>query len=70
MSKIINNLYSKLETGDLILFHNTASISCCIECFTCSKYSHIGMVLKDPIYFNKNLKGLYLWESGRRLSRI
>lgn len=65
MSNIINKLYSILETGDLILFSNTELVSCCIKCVTCSKYSHIGMVLKNPTYINKKLTGLYLWQSGK-----
>tara|TARA_B100000768_G_scaffold156636_1_gene154307 strand:+ start:10146 stop:10886 length:741 start_codon:yes stop_codon:yes gene_type:complete len=65
MNSIITKLYNKLETGDLILFNNTSTISCCIKYFTCSKYSHIGMILKDPLYINTKLKGLYLWQSSK-----
>lgn len=65
MKSIFNKLYLKLDTGDLILFSNTELVSCCIKCVTCSKYSHIGMVLKDPTYINKKLTGLYLWQSGK-----
>lgn len=53
-----------LETGDLILFEGKAPVSKCIEFFTKSKFSHIGMVLKDPTFINPELKGYYLWESG------
>lgn len=63
--KLYDKLYEKLETGDIILFHGTSKVSCCIEFWTCSKYSHIGMILKDPIYIDSKLTGLYLWQSGR-----
>lgn len=59
------NLYNKLSTGDLLLFHGTATVSCCIEFFTKSKFSHIGMILKDPVMIDDKLEGLYLWESGK-----
>lgn len=63
---------SELMTGDLLLFHNRAScLSSCmnlfsglIDCCTGSKFSHVGIVLRDPTYINPNLKGLYLLESG------
>jgi hypothetical protein len=55
---------NNLDTGDLLLFHSNKPIGCCIQFCTNSKYCHIGMVLKDPIYINPNLKGYYLWESS------
>ncbi len=55
-----------LNTGDLILFQGKGYwFSYLVELFTWSKYSHIGMVLKDPVYIDPSLKGLYLWESGK-----
>ena len=59
------SLYDSLDTGDLLLFHGTAKVSCCIEFWTKSKYSHIGMVLKDPTYIQPDLTGLYVWQSGK-----
>tara|TARA_Y100000590_G_scaffold179768_1_gene204912 strand:+ start:9842 stop:10471 length:630 start_codon:yes stop_codon:yes gene_type:complete len=58
-----------LRTGDLILFHSKESgllgiFNSLIEYFTGSPYDHIGMILKDPIYINEKLTGLYVWESG------
>ena len=57
------------KTGDLILFssNNTglfALFDRLIKLFTNSEYNHIGMILKDPTYIDKNLKGLYLYESS------
>ena len=57
--------FDKLDTGDLLLFHNTNCISRCIQCCTQSRYCHIGMILKDPVYINPKLTGYYLWESSR-----
>jgi len=53
-----------LDTGDVLLFSGDQTVSRCIEYFTGSKFSHVGMVLRDPTYIHPNLKGLYLWESG------
>lgn len=62
MTKIKLN---KLNSGDILLFHQKKQcIGKCIQFFTKSKFCHVGMVLKDPIFLNKNLKGLYLLESG------
>ena len=35
-----------------------------IKYFTGSPFSHVGIILKDPIYFDQKLVGIYLWESG------
>ncbi len=60
-----NNIYSQMKTGDIILFNGYHSfISSIIDWFTASKYSHIGIVLKDPTYIKPDLKGLFLLESG------
>ena len=54
-----------LNSGDLILFHTESScVGKTIQYFTNSKFCHIGMVLKDPTFINKNLKGFYLLESS------
>lgn len=53
-----------LETGDILLFQGTKSLlDKTIEFFTGSKWSHIGIVLKDPSFLPIPLKGYYLWES-------
>lgn len=60
------------ETGDLILFHNNLSgqkswfsafLDWCIDFFTQSKFNHAGMIVKDPDFGPKPLKGIYLIES-------
>ena len=59
------------DTGDLILFHG-ATIGCnpftnflsfAIERCTRSKFSHSGIVIKDPEFTPEPLQGLYLLES-------
>ena len=53
-----------LDTGDLILFRGKNCISCLIECCSNSKYSHVGIILKNPTFINNNMKdGLYILES-------
>lgn len=52
------------DTGDILLFSDKTFIpSLMVEYFSGSKYSHAGMVLKDPIYIGPELKGLYILES-------
>lgn len=53
------------ETGDILLFSDKSWIpSRLIEYFTDSKYSHTGIVLRNPVYINEKLdEGLYLLES-------
>ena len=58
-----------LKTGDLILFcgHNTGLMSLfssMIRYATHSNYTHVGMIIKDPIFIDPSLKGIYVWESG------
>ena len=55
-----------LKTGDLILFDNGGCniFSSLIKYFTSSEITHIGMILKDPIFINSSLKGIYVWESN------
>jgi hypothetical protein len=54
-----------LETGDIILFHSKNTIfGRLIQFFSGSNYCHIGMVIKDPLFTEYKLMGLYLWESS------
>lgn len=66
---------NELNTGDVLLFHNVSNYksgyNCFFSCFTgliqwCtkSKYSHVGMIVRDPIFTNPPLKGLYVLESS------
>lgn len=59
-----------LDTGDILLFSyrgNSTFFSIfgnLIKYFTGSEITHVAMILKDPIFINPSLKGLYIWESG------
>lgn len=54
-----------LNTGDLVLFHGEDCVlSDVVEHFTHSKWSHCGMVVRDPDFTSPALSGIYLWESG------
>ena len=58
-----------LKTGDLLLLDYEGSgifgwFTWLIKFFTKSDYSHIVMILKDPDFLDKKLKGYYVWESS------
>lgn len=54
--------YDALQSGDLLLFSGTSCLSCCIQCLSCSSFSHIGLILRNPIWLPP---GLYLLESTK-----
>jgi cell wall-associated NlpC family hydrolase len=55
----------ELQTGDLLLFHGSSWLSLFLEYMGQSKYSHVGIILKNPIFINESLKdGLYLWDAS------
>ena len=51
------------QTGDLLLYSTNYWYSKLIEWGSKSIYSHISMILRDPVFINKQLKGLYILES-------
>jgi len=52
------------DTGDIILFSDRTYIPSLIIEYLCgSKYSHVGMILKDPTFIKSDLTGLYILES-------
>ena len=58
-----------LNTGDILLFDyegggSMGIFSWLIKKVTKSNITHVGMVLKDPVFINPSLKGYYVWESG------
>ena len=60
-----DEIFSKFETGDILLFHGTNYwFSYIVEWATWSEFSHVGIVLKDPTYIDPKLKGYYMLESG------
>lgn len=53
-----------LFTGDILLFRGGTYISWLLEYFGHSKYSHVGMIVKNPTFINPYLEnGLYVLES-------
>lgn len=55
----------ELDTGDIVLFRGNHLLSHILECMGRSKYSHVGMILKNPKYIRPDLEdGLYLLESS------
>ena len=61
----LKNFLEQCDTGDVLLFSTKKWYSRIIEFFTCSKFSHVAIILKDPIYINPELQGLYILESGQ-----
>jgi hypothetical protein len=54
-----------LDTGDILLFKGTGWISRIVEYFGVSRYSHVGIVLKNPKFLNEELEdGIYILESS------
>lgn len=57
-----------IETGDLLLLNGKYFISKLIEYFTGSIFSHCGILIKNPKFFDNQLEGLYLLESGSEIN--
>ena len=57
---------NSLKNGDILLFQSRGTcFGGCIQFFTSSKFTHVGMVLENPTYIDPKLnEGLYLLESG------
>lgn len=54
-----------LDTGDILLFKGTSIFGRILELFGKSRYSHVGIVLKNPKFLNDTLEdGLYIFESS------
>ena len=54
-----------LQTGDLLLFRGTSWVSWLVEWFGVSRYSHVGIVVKNPAFLDPDLEnGIYLLESS------
>ena len=50
------------QTGDILLYNSNYWYSRLIEWGSGSQFSHISIILRDPTYINKDLKGLYILE--------
>jgi len=51
------------DTGDIILFSGVSWLDRAIRLCSGSKYSHVGIVLRDPVNIDPKLTGLYFIES-------
>ena len=60
----VENFLDSCQTGDILLYSTSLWYSKIIEKCTGSKYSHISIILRDPVYIDPKLKGLYILESG------
>lgn len=56
---------NECQTGDILLYNTNYWYSRLIEWGSGSRYSHISMILRDPFFINKQLKGLYVLESSK-----
>jgi hypothetical protein len=54
----------QFDTGDLILVDGNSILDTLIEKLGHSKFSHCGIILKDPVYIDQSLEGLYFFESN------
>jgi hypothetical protein len=53
-----------LHTGDILLFRGNTYLSYALEYFGYSKYSHVGIIIKNPSFLDPDLEdGLYVLES-------
>ena len=59
----------KLKTGDLLLcddlqYSSWGLFSWFIKFMTKSDFSHVGMIVVDPVFTDIPFKGIYVWTSG------
>ena len=47
---------ASLQTGDIILFRGTSFISCMLEYFGRSRYSHVGIIVRNPKFINPGIE--------------
>ena len=64
MSILLKDFLKDCNTGDLLLYSTSHWYSKIIEYFTSSKFSHISIIFRDPTFIDRDLKGLYVLESG------
>ena len=54
-----------LQSGDLLLCHGVGWVSSFLQYIGQSKYSHVGIILKNPKFLCETLEdGLYVWDSS------
>lgn len=60
----IYSFLKECKTGDILLYSSTNIFAKTIEYFTSSKFSHIAIILKNPVFYDPKLRGTYILESG------
>ena len=60
----VQKLLEECQTGDLLLYNSHSLLGRVIEYCSFSRYSHVAIILRDPIYIDPSLIGLYVLESG------
>jgi len=58
------HLLETCQTGDILLYNSKTIFGRIIEYVTYSKFSHVAIIVRDPIYIDPSLKGLFIVESG------
>ena len=61
----LKHFLENCQTGDILLYNSNYWYSRFIEYASGSLFSHIAIILRDPIYINPKLKGLYVLESSK-----
>jgi len=59
-----SDFFETCKSGDLLLYSSKSWYSKLIEILGWSKYSHVSMIIRDPVWIYPSLKGLYIFESG------
>lgn len=58
------HLLDTCQTGDILLYNSKTIFGRLVEYVTYSKFSHVAIIVRDPIYIDPNLKGVFIVESG------
>ena len=59
----LDKLIETCQTGDIIIFDGKGFISDFIKVATNSKWTHIGVIIKNPPFIKGHEKGTYIYES-------
>jgi hypothetical protein len=59
----LDRLIETCQTGDIIIFDGKGFISDFIKVATNSKWTHVGIIIKNPSFIKNHEKGTYIYES-------
>lgn len=57
-------LLKTCQTGDVLLYNSQTIFGRIIEYVTYSKFSHAAIIVRDPIYIDPSLNGVFIVEAG------